>query len=90
MSNEVRLIDTNALDFDNMDFDTYDDYLFIFNLIEEAPTIEAEPMRHGHWIPRSNGYFDFVQCSACGRNTAYSVPFLFCPECGAKMDGDAI
>lgn len=56
------------------------DYVYstskIKNLIDEAPTIEAEPVRHGHWkIMAINtfelsyggtGYEPVYQCSECG------------------------
>ena len=56
--------------------------------IKNAPTVDAEPAKHGRWggeeifpgFPTLNGYF----CSNCrkraGRKTNY------CPNCGAKMD----
>lgn len=58
--------------------------------IENAPTIEAEPVHHGRWI---NGIF----CSECNRfpvdvsvsisNQQLTKYFSRCPHCGAKMDG---
>lgn len=56
--------------------------------IEECPTIDAEPVRHGRWIekPFLLGISNF--CSLCGEN--YGMPhgkFKYCPNCGAKMDG---
>ena len=46
--------------------------------ILHAPTIDAEPVRHGKW--------EGLRCSECGRvswsNTNY------CQHCGAKMDGE--
>ncbi len=50
--------------------------------IEAQPTIDAEPVVHGHWIENSCLYGTF--CSRCGEN--YGIPFNFCPNCGAKMD----
>ena len=52
--------------------------------IEAAPTIEAEPVRHGRWIPQDVTFTRFM-CSACkSRNHAYRTDY--CPNCGAKMD----
>lgn len=34
-----RLIDADALDFESPDFDTYNDYSFMFDMIDNAPTI---------------------------------------------------
>lgn len=47
--------------------------------IDELPTIEAEPEKHGRWI----GW----NCSECGKSTTH-VGAKWCPVCGAKMDGD--
>lgn len=50
-------------------------------LIKKAPTIDAEPVVHGHWIQKG---FDCV-CSNCGSfNGAFGIKY--CPNCGAKMD----
>lgn len=55
------------------------------SLLREAPTVEAEPIRHGHWIRKGLRWY----CSACG-NGAFKTDFVFgaryCPICGAKMD----
>lgn len=55
-----------------------------FRCMEECPTIEAEPVRHGRWIVRNkaNGWVD---CSECG--TMGSPQWKRCPVCEAKMDG---
>lgn len=54
--------------------------------IYEAPTVDAEPIRHGEWIEcegRNNEYY----CSEC-----YDIwksdrikNMKYCPSCGAKM-----
>ena len=50
--------------------------------INNAPTIEAEPIRRGRWIKQENG---LNLCSACGVNKVSHLPF--CGHCGARMDG---
>lgn len=63
--------------------------------IDEAPTIDAEPIRHGRW--EDNKVAFYLKCSECGatvRKNLYDV-FLdcdirdlnYCPHCGAKMEG---
>lgn len=47
--------------------------------VENAPTIDAEPIRHGRWV-MDKGY---NECSICGCN---EVVTPYCPQCGAKMD----
>lgn len=52
--------------------------------IESAPAVDAEPVRHGYWIPQDNTFTRYM-CSECkGKN--HGGHEKFCPECGAKMD----
>ena len=61
-----------------------------YSLIEHAPSIDAVPVVHGHWID----YKDEHQCSQCRDFTIvdYYVwkndKYGYCPHCGARMDGD--
>lgn len=60
--------------------------------IKNAPAVDAEPVRHGRWI--EDMYFDepVTRCTACKRGFAKghkAERFPFCPNCGAKMDGDS-
>ena len=62
--------------------------------IENAPTIEADPVCHGRWIVHTTwqGMFGLIhsECSECkfDRNGDLST-WKFCPKCGARMDGGA-
>ena len=56
--------------------------------IESAPSVDAEPVRHGHWI---NDFSSPLKCSSCGivskaNEFTLRTDFKFCPYCGAKMD----
>lgn len=57
--------------------------------LDKIRRIEAEPVRHAHWIiniPRGiNGEPDFV-CSSCIMHSWFST--RYCPNCGALMDGE--
>lgn len=56
--------------------------------IDEQPAVDAEPIRHGHWIEdRSIGDCCY-KCSECGFiRDAYLLEVEdYCPQCGAKMD----
>lgn len=54
----------------------------------DAPTIEAEPVRHGKWIdgrPYVNSRWRV--CSECHKSAHHpSGGDNYCPNCGAKMD----
>lgn len=50
-------------------------------LIDKAPTVEER--KHGHWEDID---LDTSVCSVCKKPQEYETKY--CPECGAKMDGD--
>lgn len=54
--------------------------------INEAPAVDAEPVRHGHWDDSFDGITPY--CSVCGmsHNCINRTPD-YCPHCGARMDG---
>ena len=56
--------------------------------IDKQPTVEAEPVVHGQWIPHENmirsPLFEDYSCSECGKAGFHTN---FCAYCGAKMDG---
>ena len=58
--------------------------------IDNAPTIEAETVKHGRWEkhPAAHG---FERCSVCHDcyiwgEWADGKKWNYCPNCGAKMD----
>lgn len=54
--------------------------------IDEAPTIEAEPVRHGRWYWKPiDERTSERTCSVCGQGGCDD--FNYFPNCGAKMDG---
>ena len=66
----------------------------MYGYVVNAPAVDAEPVRHGQWIP----YKQNVECSECHVKWAIdesiavvytSIKDLkYCPNCGARMDGD--
>lgn len=63
---------------------TISDYIYITQeWFEKIPTIEAEPVRHGHWIDTGSGQ----ECSVCHEiQYGYDNYRYYCPFCGAKME----
>ena len=62
---------------------------FAKQVIEDAPTVDAEPVKHGHWIEVDTQYIDETKCSNCGVVECFNKGwkrFNYCPNCGAKMD----
>lgn len=57
----------------------------IQNLIYEAPTIEAEPVRHGEWLENDNGTYSCSKCKSwIPKEQQYYA--RYCLYCGARMD----
>ena len=53
-------------------------------VLDEMPTIEAEPVRRGKWETRNEYSWYSIYCSVCGKwqNSRTN----YCPDCGAKME----
>lgn len=55
----------------------------ILRLARRQKAVDAEPVRHGHWILYD---YNICQCSACEQ--FFDEPMSdnkYCPNCGAKM-----
>ena len=62
--------------------------------IEDEPSVDAEPVRHGRWETKEytteDSFDDWIVihheevCSECGKGQGERSKF--CPHCGAKMD----
>lgn len=53
-------------------------------IVNNAPTIEAEPVKHGRWLPQILLGQRVWDCSECA--TLGSPQWKRCPVCEAKMD----
>ena len=73
----------------------------IYNVIKSAPTADVVEVRHGKWIENQEplGWCDVdcAECSVCHESWIidedssiddYECMWHYCPNCGAKMDGD--
>ena len=95
---DVRLIDANAL---RKDIHTsYSDDLGILEHIDNAPTVDAQLVKHGRWI-EVRRHMDAdgcivtdYKCSECGFMLRDTNPDdrdseFYCYHCGADMRGGA-
>lgn len=60
-------------------------------LIDEAPTVEVEPVRRGVW--EIGSWNIGIKCSECGKwlNIEQGdADMNYCPHCGANMKGEEI
>ena len=77
----IECIKTQRQFVDDMTREAFD---MAIDLIEEAfPIADVAPVRHGRWDFDMSGAW----CSVCGE---YSEGrYCYCPNCGAKMDGES-
>jgi hypothetical protein len=90
----MRLIDADELlkeNFTETFIDPLDQPVFEW-IIEQTPTIDAVPVKHGRWEFIGD---DYANCSNCGtifetRPTPYffEANNKFCRHCGADMRGE--
>ena len=70
-----------------------------YRIIADMPSADVAPVRHGRWVgypeclKYTNAYSDdHIVCSVC--EECYSIMdndcerFNYCPNCGARMDGE--
>ena len=94
MAKEKRLIDANALiqRFDGFGWGSECDGEIVLEAVANAPTVDAAEVVHGKWLFKHNpitdpkGYFIRIVCSECNLHTGQKSNY--CPQCGAKMEGE--
>ena len=73
LATELRLKNGKTKHFVGVEFDD----------IRNAPTIEAETVRHGKWVVAGNTTHYYI-CSVCGKpGDSFDI---YCRSCGAKME----
>ena len=91
MANEKRLIDVNAfLEHWNKEYrHQYANDMFKV-AIANFPTVDAVEVVRGRWVMKEtmirSPFAKNAYCSVCLEETSYA--HNYCPNCGAKMDGD--
>ena len=62
------------------------------DMLQEFPTIEAEPEKHGRWVDIYGGKYDnhLYECSECKGKALYyyaagQLLSDYCPHCGARI-----
>ena len=71
-------------------FDTYNDYSMVFDTIDNFPTADVAPVRHGYWCKEKRDVLIHWHCSVCKECFYLDIPNAeYCPHCGAKMDEES-
>jgi len=93
----MRLIDANALlheiDAVELTFDGGVDVNELNEIIHRQPTID--PVKHGRWR-YTEAHPHWMFCDQCFKRIVpnkewikeYNIPTNYCPNCGARMDGE--
>lgn len=69
------------------------DFGAVIGAVSKAPTVDAVEVVHGRWIKKTADCIYYYACSECGEpvlRSQWGCDFFskFCPNCGAKMDGE--
>ena len=56
--------------------------------IENAPTADVVEVKHGEWLLGKYKCMDRSVCSVCNSVYEGGDTWNYCPNCGAKMDGE--
>lgn len=54
--------------------------------VDSLPAADVEEVRNGRWILNQNIAEPLFKCSSCG--TAQGRVSRYCPNCGARMEGE--
>ena len=96
MASEKRLIDANALAKDLELLAKHEDsfrqsvILGVVHTVKAQSTVDAVEMVHGRWEQRKIiDWFGTKICFRCTEcKTHWDANTNYCPNCGAKMDGE--
>lgn len=71
--------------------DMQDLYLPIhfLQIADEIPAADVREVRHGKWLKYDDTEYFIAKCSLCRNWIDTRHGTNYCPNCGARMDGDA-
>lgn len=60
------------------------------NVLYSMPAADVAPVQHGKWILDGDDEWHCSECNCCCEDIHFSeMPgYVYCPQCGAKMDAD--
>lgn len=83
---DVSGMHENPMKYPDGTFDVDD----VINSIENTPEADVVEVKHGEWLLKHIGAGHYWECSECHTNPCIYVTedTKYCPNCGARMDGD--
>lgn len=83
------LMDMTFYDEEGYTIDDYEDRLAIVkSFVDPVQTVDAVPVRHGHWVGIDDEPHEVWECDMCGYTYESEYQYNFCPHCGAEMKGE--
>ena len=58
----------------------------VYAVLETFPAADVVEVKHGRWMPY--GFGKEIMCSVCRCELGDAWEYRYCPDCGAKMDGE--
>lgn len=76
----------------NLNFGSVSHAVIANRILDSIPAADVAPVVHGRWIPFEHWVYKTFwkgkACSVCNANIGHKTVFKFCPNCGARMDGE--
>ena len=70
------------------DNDEADCFRRCIDLIDSIPATDVPTVRHGRWLCADTDTEQFFLCNRCKKKEYWESDY--CPNCGAKMDGEGV
>ena len=70
------------------DNDEADCFRRCIDLIDSIPATDVSTVRHGRWLCADTDTEQFFLCNRCKKKEYWESDY--CPNCGAKMDGEGV
>lgn len=64
------------------------DWKAVGDCLDELSAVDAVEVVHGRWIFGHTIGHAWMKCSECLKSQMPNGCFTYCPNCGAKMDGE--
>lgn len=80
---EIQILSELRSEYSCFDPNEREYYHALSEAIRSLKTVDAVPVRHGHWENYLKEGLRW-KCSECG--SRFETPYHYCPHCGAKMD----